>query len=123
MHHILSLYGTGANAAQMQQGYDFNTNYQRGTGPGHKTVVGELQASWDNASKYFAKEQYYPDFLAFFQGEVDKKGWQAVLSEYVFAGTPAATDILVRLFAGKPTGMNISGIGRSAMGQVSRFGS
>jgi hypothetical protein len=78
VHHILSLYGTGANAAQLQQGYDSNDTYRRSTVPGHASVVGELRASWDNAGKYLAKEQYFLDFLAFFQGEIDRRGWQVV---------------------------------------------
>lgn len=65
----------------------------------HQHVVQELQ-SWDHAKAYLGKEQHYPDFLAFFQREIDAKGWEAVLSEYLFAGTEAADDLLVRFFAG-----------------------
>lgn len=59
----------------------------------------ELQ-SWDHAKAYLAKEEHYPDFLAFFQREIDAKGWEAVLFEYVFAGTESADDLLVRFHAG-----------------------
>jgi hypothetical protein len=100
VHHILSLYGTGANAAQLQRGYDFNATYQRTPTTGHPEVVRELQESWSNAKKYQFNEKYVPDFLAFFQAEIEKKGWQQVLSEYVFADTDAGTDMQLRLFAG-----------------------
>lgn len=31
---------------------------------------------------------------------MEKKGWQAVMSEYVFKGGEAADDLFARLFAG-----------------------
>jgi hypothetical protein len=63
--------------------------------------VRELQQSWStNAPKYLANEKYFPDFMTFFQHEIEAKGWQGVLGEYVFADTPQATDLLLRLFAG-----------------------
>lgn len=95
-HHLLTLFGTGANAAHLQKGFDDNAGYQRAPMPTHQHVVEELQ-SWDHAAKYLGKGQYYPDFLAFFQREIADKGWEAVVSEYLFAGTEAADDLLVRL--------------------------
>lgn len=65
----------------------------------NQQVVQELQ-SWEHAKAYLGKEKHYPDFLAFFQREIDAKGWEAVLSEYLFAGTESAEDLLVRLYAG-----------------------
>ncbi|KAJ0117104.1 HypA protein [Diaporthe amygdali] len=99
VHHILTLYGTGADPAALQQGFDGNTGYQRPVQPNHDRVIEDLQ-TWSHASKYVGKEQYYPDFLAFFQREIDSKGWEAVLAEYLFTGTEAADDLLVRLYAG-----------------------
>lgn len=65
----------------------------------NKRVIEELQ-SWEHAKAYLGKEKHYPDFLSFFQREIDAKGWEAVLSEYLFAGTESADDLLVRLYAG-----------------------
>ncbi|ROW09118.1 hypothetical protein VPNG_05704 [Cytospora leucostoma] len=96
VHHLLSLYGTGANASQLQKGYDDNAGYQRPVQPTHQRVIEDLQ-TWDQASKYLGKDQYYPDFLAFFQREISSKGWEVVISEYLLAGTEAAADLLVRL--------------------------
>lgn len=67
--------------------------------PAHEQVVQDLQ-TWAHASAYLGKEKHYPDFLAFFQREIQSKGWEAVLSEYLFAGSEAADDLLVRLYAG-----------------------
>lgn len=49
---------------------------------------------------YLGKEKYYHDFLKFFQLEMDSKGWQNVVNEYLFKGDERADDMLVRLFAG-----------------------
>lgn len=65
----------------------------------NQDVVQELQ-SWEHAKEYLGKEKHYPDFLTFFQREIDAKGWEAVLSEYLFAGTESADDLLVRFYAG-----------------------
>lgn len=84
----------------MQQGYDAHTPYQRPAISPHQDVITTLFQTWEHASAYLGKEEHYPDFLAFFQREIDAKGWQAVLSEYLFQGTASADDLLVRLYAG-----------------------
>lgn len=50
---------------------------------------------------YFGKEEHYPNYLAFFQTEIDAKGAGAVLKEYVFAGDERAESMMCRLFGGK----------------------
>ncbi|KAI1205932.1 uncharacterized protein F4807DRAFT_441007 [Annulohypoxylon truncatum] len=98
-HHLLSLYGTGARPEHLKKAYDVNASYQRPTMKLHQDVVEELQ-NWETAKKRVGKEQYYPDFLAFFQGEIDKLGWEAVLSEYLFGGDEKSEDMLIRMLAG-----------------------
>ena len=46
-------------------------------------------------------EKYYHDFLVFFQEEMDKKGWENVLNEYLFKGDEIADDMLVRMYGGQ----------------------
>ena len=50
--------------------------------------------------KYLGREKYYHEFLVFFQGKMDQKGWQEVLNQYVFKGDERADDMLVRMFGG-----------------------
>ncbi|KAH8772633.1 HypA protein [Diaporthe sp. PMI_573] len=100
VHHLLALFGTGADAEAIQKGFDGNLGYQRPARSTHKNVVEDLFQTWSHASKYLGKDQYYPDFLAFFQREIERKGWEAVVSEYLFSGTEGAEDLLVRLYAG-----------------------
>jgi hypothetical protein len=50
--------------------------------------------------KALGEEKNYPNFLEFFQRELDRKGTEAVLSEYVFAGDENAESMMARLFGG-----------------------
>jgi len=50
--------------------------------------------------KFLGKEKYYHDFLVFFQTEMEKKGWEQTLNEYMFAGDEQADDILGSMYAG-----------------------
>jgi len=50
---------------------------------------------------YLGDEKYYRDFLVFFQEEMDKKGWENVLNEYLFKGDEIADDMLVRMYGGQ----------------------
>ncbi|KAK0727325.1 hypothetical protein B0T26DRAFT_747667 [Lasiosphaeria miniovina] len=109
-HHILALYGTGADASALQKAYDENVSYQRPALPVHAgdRVVADFK-DWDHAQKYLGRAQYYPDFLRFFQTEMEQpgSGWEAVLAKYLFrprdnnSSSPAAADdMLVRLYSG-----------------------
>lgn len=51
--------------------------------------------------KYLGQERYYLDYLLFFQQEIDKKGYEEVINEYMLKGDERADDMLVRMYAGK----------------------
>ena len=51
-------------------------------------------------TKYLGNERYYRDYLAFFQKEMEKKGYEEVINEYMFKGDERADDLLVRMYAG-----------------------
>jgi hypothetical protein len=54
----------------------------------------------DRFKSYLGDEKYYHDFLVFFQKEINAKGWENVLNEYLFANDDRANDMLSRLYAG-----------------------
>ncbi|KAJ5562985.1 hypothetical protein N7461_001746, partial [Penicillium sp. DV-2018c] len=98
-HEILTIYALGASPTDIKAGYDRNTSYQRPAMPTDPEVV----KSMHDAAKFqecFGKEEHYPNYLAFFQQELDAKGVGAVLAEYVFAGDERAEGMMCRLFAG-----------------------
>ncbi|KAM0644235.1 hypothetical protein ACHAQF_001983 [Verticillium nonalfalfae] len=71
-----------------------------GVEPRHGDIASALAASWDNATPYLGRDEYYPDFLAHFQQVIDDKGYEAVVNEYLFQGDAHANDLLIRLHAG-----------------------
>ena len=44
--------------------------------------------------------EHYSNFLTYFQQEIDARGVEAVMNEYVFAGDEYADAMFFRLFAG-----------------------
>lgn len=98
-HQLLTIWSLGATPEELQRGYDTNKSYQRPARKPESTIVQGLQ---DPATfiSHLGVEQHYNDFLEFFRQEIDKKGWQHVLKQYVFAGDERAETMLVRMFAG-----------------------
>jgi len=98
-HHLLTLFALGATSQEIQQGYDTNVSYQRPPEPLLESIVDDMHKP-DRFKTYLGKEQYYHDFLVFFQKEIEAKTWQRVLNEYLFSRDERADDLLARLYAG-----------------------
>lgn len=98
-HHLLTLFALGATPEEIQQGYNTNASYQRPPEPLKKSIVDDMHKP-DRFKTYLGKEQYYHDFLVFFQQEIEAKTWQKVLNEYLFARDERADDLLGRSYAG-----------------------
>jgi hypothetical protein len=45
-------------------------------------------------------EKSYADFLAFFEKQIERKGWKDVVNEFLFGGDDRADYLLARTFAG-----------------------
>ncbi|GIZ49398.1 hypothetical protein CKM354_001242800 [Cercospora kikuchii] len=98
-HQLLTIWSLNASPEDIQRGYDTNRSYQRPAKKPQTTIVKELHDP-KKFIGYLGPDKYYNDFLEFFQEEIDKKGWQDVLQEYVFAGDERAETMLVRMYAG-----------------------
>ena len=48
----------------------------------------------------------YPDYLAFFTHEIERKGHEEIINEYVFKGDRKANFMFDRLYAGKACILN-----------------
>ncbi|KYK56790.1 HypA protein [Drechmeria coniospora] len=100
-HHLLALYGTGATPAHLQTAFDTNASYQIKAMKQHPAALAELRSDWSaHAHKYLGLGKHYSDFLAFFQSEIQQRGWQAVVKEFLFDDTPKGVDMLGRLYSG-----------------------
>lgn len=97
---MLTLYALGASAGEIQRHYELNKSYQRPPQPVDKAILEDLQR-YEKFKEYLGNERYYHDYLLFFQVEIEKKGYEAVINEYCLKGDERANDMLVRLHAGK----------------------
>ncbi|OGM44780.1 hypA-like protein [Aspergillus bombycis] len=99
VHHILTIFALGASPDEIMAAYERNKAYQRPALPANESVV---QSLYDQArfKDCLGKRDNYPNFLEFFQREIEKKGVENVINQYIFAGDDIAEDMLVRLFGG-----------------------
>ncbi|WZH42080.1 uncharacterized protein QYS62_003048 [Fusarium acuminatum] len=100
LHHILALYGTGANAKQLQWAFDLRHELQRPAESRSDDVIAKLSQDWSNAREYLGKEEHYPNFLAYFQKMISIHGYEQVVKNFLMRGDATADDLLVRLHAG-----------------------
>ncbi|KAM3414892.1 hypothetical protein BST61_g10035 [Cercospora zeina] len=98
-HQLLTIWSLKASPEDIQGRYNTNKSYQRPSKKPQTTIVQELRDPKKFIS-YLGPQKYYNDFLEFFQEEFDKKGWQDVLQEYIFAGDERAETMMVRMYAG-----------------------
>ncbi|KAL8699121.1 MAG: hypothetical protein Q9224_001549, partial [Gallowayella concinna] len=100
-HHIPTLFALGASPHAIQKHYANNKAYQRPPQPVDRDLIQNFHHH-ATFSKYLGQERYYHDYLIFFQNEIDRKGHEEVLNEYMLKGDERADDILVRMYAGGP---------------------
>ncbi|ETN36643.1 uncharacterized protein HMPREF1541_08921 [Cyphellophora europaea CBS 101466] len=98
-HHLLALYALGASPQQLQHAFDSNQGYQRKQFPLDAGNVQDLSDP-ERFKECLGKEKYYHDFEAFFGREIDEKGYEAVVKEYLLKGDERADDLLWRTYAG-----------------------
>jgi hypothetical protein len=101
VHHILSLYGLGAPASVLEKQYKENVAYQLKPKPVNEKNVQAMRDP-EQFKKFLGKRKHVHDFIVFFQREMEAKGLEVVLQEYLFSKTEIADDMLVRMFAGEP---------------------
>ncbi|KAJ2868709.1 hypothetical protein GGI22_000698 [Coemansia erecta] len=80
-HHLLAVFSMGGSAKRLQEIFDGNRSMQRPMMPMHQVDINAA-----NFSEYLAKEERYPDYVAFFRKELDAAGdgWHAVVAKYIF---------------------------------------
>jgi hypothetical protein len=99
VHQLLTLYALGASPETITKHYERNKSYQR---PAEKLEERIVQEMHDPAkfNECLGKEEFYHDFVVYFQKEMESKGWEAVVNEYLFKGDERADNMLVRTFSG-----------------------
>ncbi|KAF5867126.1 hypothetical protein ETB97_004046 [Aspergillus alliaceus] len=99
VHHILTMFALGASPNELKAAYERDKSYQKPVLPTNESVIQSLydQAQFKDS---LGNREDYPNFLEFFQREIEKKGVEDTVNQYVFAEDDIAQDMLARLFGG-----------------------
>ncbi|PHH63469.1 hypothetical protein CDD81_5848 [Ophiocordyceps australis] len=103
VHHLLTLYGSGANASALAAAYQANQVVQRRAGQADASLVAALHADWPATSRaHFGQGEHYASFLRFFQDAIAQRGAQAVAQDVLFAElpNPPRRGMVARLYSG-----------------------
>jgi hypothetical protein len=94
------MFALGALPNEIKAAYERDKSYQRPLLPTDENVV---QSLYDKAQfqSCLGKEKKYPNFLEFFQREIEKQGVEDVINKYLFAEDEVADNMLARLFGGE----------------------
>lgn len=98
-HHLLAIFALGATPEQLQHAFDINQDYQRKQYPLDKKNVEDLSDP-KRFNECLGNQKYFRDFEAFFGREIDAKGYEKVVKEYLLQGDERANDLLWRTYAG-----------------------
>jgi hypothetical protein len=98
-HSLLTVLAMGGGPDQLQRAYNDGESLQRPLPPLAPESVESLHNSEVFLSR-MVKIPEYTNFLVFFEREIEAKGWQAVVTEYCFSGTPVAEAVFAQLFEG-----------------------
>ncbi|KAI8976416.1 hypothetical protein BD414DRAFT_446586 [Trametes punicea] len=78
-HHLLAIYGLGANGPNLEAAYETHASYQR---PAFKSPE---PINKDNFHEHLGDENYYNAYLHFFTDVLLEKGAVATIEEYIFS--------------------------------------
>ncbi|PSN70517.1 hypothetical protein BS50DRAFT_520373 [Corynespora cassiicola Philippines] len=98
-HHVFTLYAMGATPDELQAAYDAQMPGQRHAFPPCEKTIKALHTP-EGFKKYLGDYTQFTNYVMFFRGEVEKKGSQKVIAEYLFADDDRANDMMARLFTG-----------------------
>ncbi|KAL4784963.1 hypothetical protein BJX76DRAFT_367261 [Aspergillus varians] len=100
VHNLLTRLVLGATPSQLQTAYDDDLPTQRAMPPLDNTVVTRLASDADYFRSQISQIDQYTNFLRLFEAEIDQKGWQGVVNEYVFSRSEIAETLLPLMYDG-----------------------
>lgn len=101
VHHILSAYALGASDEDIQRIWVNEKEIQKQE-VRRKPDMNLVKELYDRKRfvELISVHDRYPEYLEFFQYEIEKKGVVKTVQEYVFAGDEAADLMLKKMYAG-----------------------
>ncbi|KAJ2358415.1 hypothetical protein IWW50_001663 [Coemansia erecta] len=81
-HQLLAVYTLGAPVKRLQDIFDLNKSMQR---PSY-SLESDVDITAENFTEYFSNERHYPNYVRFFQRELEAVGdnWKTVACDYFF---------------------------------------
>jgi hypothetical protein len=99
-HHDITIWALGASPETIRSQHDRNSLYQRGAMEIQSTLVEDMTEP-SVFKRCLGREENFLNFCLFFEKEIDRIGYQAVLQKYLVGGSVVADDILCRIYMGK----------------------
>ena len=100
VYHTLSLFALGASPDLMLHHTKRNTTYQLVPPKFPDETTLRLMAEPETLKGFIGKEEYFLDFCAFFEQEIEKLGYEDVLQKYLVGDNDIAKDIFPRIYHG-----------------------
>ncbi|CAI7591636.1 unnamed protein product [Penicillium glandicola] len=99
VHHLLTLWALGARPEEIQDMWEYNIPYQAPFEQAERppSEIPDLNDPED-FKKCLGSDDYYSDFVRFFEEEINSKGVPAVVREYLLKGDARADDIFCRMY-------------------------
>lgn len=98
VHYLLTDIALGATEEQIKDAFENNRAYQQpiaaSDDPGDSV-------NDQNFESFLGQSDKYAVWLKYFEDKVNKDGWHAVMSEFLFSGTPRADDLERRMYQGQ----------------------
>ena len=99
VHHLCTSFALGATAEVLQKNFAVDNAEQRRPPPLHGNLIRGLQDPKVFISKLNTELSLSSDFIKFFEKEIDEKGCEEVIREYIFKGNERANIMFNRLFS------------------------
>ena len=99
VHNVLTKLALGASPSELKLSFEDNLPGQRPKPDLDNQIVREMLDE-GKFYKRLGQIDQYTNFLVFFEQQIEKKGWRAVINEYCFSRTRNADALLARLYDG-----------------------
>jgi SAM-dependent methyltransferase len=98
-HSILTTFALGGSPAELQRAYDDGLPIQRPMPDPNAQAIKRFSDD-KNIYEAFGQIGEYTNVLLFFEQEINRSGWKAVVSKYCFSRSKLADIILSRMYEG-----------------------
>ncbi|OQD63897.1 hypothetical protein PENPOL_c008G00514 [Penicillium polonicum] len=99
VHHDITVWALGGKPETIRSQHDRNSLYQREAFTIQDTLVNDLSDPLV-FKRCLGREENFMNFCRFFEHEINRIGYQAVIQKYLVNGTALADDILCRIYMG-----------------------